>query len=46
MFESGVERAHVKSHSKSWRGNPVHAQMRCFTSTWRVVSASPSLNAG
>ena len=30
----------------SWRGNPVHAQIRCFTSTLLVVSASPSLNDG
>ena len=30
----------------SCRGRPVHAQIRCFTSTWLVVSASPSLKLG
>ena len=43
---SGVTPSNSSSHSKSWRGMPVHAQMRCLTSTWLVVSASPSLNDG
>ena len=44
--DSGVAFLNSRSHSKSWRGSPVHAQMRCRTSTCRVVSASPSLNDG
>ena len=43
---SGVRSLNSNSHSKSWRGRPVQAQIRCLTSTWRVVAASPSLNDG
>jgi len=35
-----------KSHSMSWRGIPVQAQIRCLTSTCRVMSGSASLNCG
>ena len=43
---SGVRSSNSNSHSRSWRGSPVQAQIRCLTSTWLVVSASPSLNDG
>ena len=43
---SGVTSLNSKSHSRSCRGMPVHAQMSCRTFTCRVVSASPSLNDG
>ncbi len=43
---AGVSSPNSNSHSRSWRGRPVQAQIRCLTSTWRVVSASPSLNDG
>src|SRR5436190_118668 len=46
IADAGVASRYSKSHSMSCRGIPVHAQMRCFTSTWLVVAASPSLNAG
>ena len=46
MAEAGVAPLNSKSHSKSCRGRPVHAQSRCFTSTCCVVLASPSLNEG
>ena len=35
---SGVRSLNSNSHSKSWRGRPVQAQIRCLTSTWRVVA--------
>jgi hypothetical protein len=43
---SGVRSWNSSNHSRSCRGMPVHAQMRCFTRTLLVVSASPSLNDG
>ena len=43
---SGVTPLYSNSHSRSWRGSPVQAQISCRTLTWRVVSASPSLNDG
>ncbi len=43
---SHVTPLYWNSHSKSCRGSPVHAQMRCFTSTRFVVSGSPSWNDG
>jgi len=43
---SGVTPANWKSHSKSCRGSPVQAQIRCFTSTWRVVALSPRRKEG
>lgn len=42
----GDERSNVKSHSKSWRGRPVHAHTRCFRRTRLVTSGSPTLNDG
>ena len=44
--DTGVAFRYSNSHSMSWRGSPVHAHTRCFTSTCFVVAASPSLNAG
>ena len=46
MFDLGVALPNSKIHSRSWRGMPVHAQIRCLMSTCRVVAASPSLNEG
>ena len=46
MAEVGVDCENSKIHSMSCRGSPVHAQIKCLTSTRRVVSASPSLNGG
>ena len=43
---SGVTPSNWNSHSMSWRGRPVQAQIRCSTSTRLVVSALPSLNCG
>src|SRR5437879_1674989 len=43
MEVSGVAFLNSKIHSRSWRGSPGHAHTRCFTRTWRVVSASPKL---
>ena len=40
---SGVSALEVEDHSRSWRGRPVHAQIRCLTSTCLrdVVGAEP-----
>ena len=42
----GVSLRYSKSHSRSCRGMPVQAQMRCRTWTCFVVASSPSLNEG
>src|ERR1051325_8000433 len=44
--DSGVEPFHSNSHSRSWRGRPVHAQIRCLISTCLVTSSLPSLKLG
>ena len=41
---SGVIFPNSNSHSRSWRGIPVQAQIKCFTWTLRVVSALPRRN--
>ena len=46
VFLSGVAFLNSKIHSRSCRGRPVQAQIRCLTRTWRVISGSPSLNLG
>ena len=43
---SGVTPSNWNSHSKSCRGRPVQAQIRCLTWTCSVVAALPSLKDG
>ncbi len=46
IADSGLASLNSKIHSMSWRGIPVHAQMRCLICTLFVVAASPSLKRG